>query len=194
MLDDRTDPLGPDPGELRRRVAQTVRDLRAGSGRSLGDLASAAGIAKSTLHAIESGDANPGIETLWALANALGVPFGELLEPPTPAVRIVRAGQGPEVTSESGAMRAHLLATTGHRARIEIYSLVLQPGSSHDAEPHSDGTIEHVLVTHGGLEVGPSAAPACLAPGDLASFAGDRAHGYRALADDTQAVLVLEYP
>ena len=194
MLDDHTQRDGPDPGELRRRVAQTVRDLRAGSGRSLADLASAAGIAKSTLHAIESGDANPGIETLWSLATALGVPFGELLEPPAPVVRVVRAGQGPQVTSESGAMQAHLLATTGHRARIEVYALTLQPGSLHDAEPHTAGTIEHVLVTHGGLEVGPTAAPVRLAPGDVASFAGDRAHGYRALAADTQAVLVLEYP
>jgi transcriptional regulator with XRE-family HTH domain len=194
MLDDRTVGEGLDPGELRQRVATTVRDLRASSGRSLADLAAAAGIAKSTLHAIETGDANPGIETLWSLATALGVPFGELLEPPVPAVRVVRAGQGPQVASESGTMQAHLLATTGHRARVELYSLTLQPGSSHDAQAHTDGTLEHVLVTHGRLEVGPSTAAVQLDPGDLASFPGDRTHGYRALAADTQAVLVLEYP
>ena len=91
-------------------------------------------------------------------------------------------------------MQAQLLATTGHRARIELYTLELLPGSSHAASPHGDGTIEHVLVTRGGLEVGPSTAPVRLGPGDLASFAGDHAHSYRALADQTQAVLVLEYP
>ncbi|MFO7778145.1 MAG: XRE family transcriptional regulator [Nitriliruptoraceae bacterium] len=194
MLDDRSAGQGLEPGALRQRVATTVRDLRSSSGRSLADLASAAGIAKSTLHAIETGDANPGIETLWSLANALGVPFGDLLEPPAPAVRVVRAGEGPKVTSESATMQAHLLATTGHRARVEVYGLNLQPGSSHDAQPHTDGTTEHVLVTHGGLEVGPPTAAVRLGPGDLASFAGDRAHGYRALAADTRAVLVLEYP
>ncbi len=194
MLDDRTERQGLDPGELRQRVARTVRELRTSSGRSLGELASAAGIAKSTLHAIETSDANPGIETLWSLANALDVPFGDLLEPPAPAVRVVRAGHGPKVASESGTMQAHLLATTGHRARVELYSLTLQPGASHDAQPHTDGTIEHVLVTEGGLEVGPPVAAVRLDPGDLASFAGDRAHGYRALAADTRAVLVLEYP
>jgi len=85
----------PEPRELRCRIARTVRELRLRSGRSLADVASAAGIGKSTLHAIESEDANPGIETLWALARALEVPFGSLLEPPTPSVRVVRAGEGP---------------------------------------------------------------------------------------------------
>ena len=66
----------PDASALRGQLARTVRDLRSRSGKSLADLASAAGIGKSTLHAIEAGDANPGIETLSALAGALGVPFG----------------------------------------------------------------------------------------------------------------------
>lgn len=194
MLDDRAEAEVLDPGELRQRVAGTVRDLRARSGRSLADLATAAGIAKSTLHAIETGEANPGIETLWSLARALGVSFGELLEPATPAVRVVRAGEAPQVVSESGAMQAHLLAATSHRARVEVYSLALQPGLAHDGQPHTDGTIEHVLVIAGELQVGPEGAEVTLAPGDLASFAGDRVHGYRALAEGTEAVLVIEYP
>lgn len=194
MLDDPPGQQALEAGELRQRVAGTVRDLRARSGRSLADLASEAGIAKSTLHAIETGEANPGIETLWALARALGVPFGELLEPPVPAVRVVRAGEAPQVASESATMQAHLLAATSHRARVEVYSLALQPGAAHLGQPHPDGTVEHVLVTAGQLQVGPESATVALTAGDLASFAGDRAHGYQALADDTRAVLVIEYP
>lgn len=180
-------------GELRQRIATSVRELRTRAGRSLGDLAADAGIGKSTLHAIESGDANPGIETLWALARALGVPFGDLLEPPAPSVRVVRAGEGPQVLSESGAMQAHLLAATGHRVRVEVYQLALEPGPSHQAAPHTTGTVEHVLVTAGGLTVGPVEAPVHLGAGDLASFAGDRAHAYEASEPGTAAVLLLEY-
>lgn len=180
-------------GELRQRIATSVRELRTRAGRSLGDLATDAGIGKSTLHAIEAGDANPGIETLWSLAQALGVPFGDLLEPPIPAVRVVRAGEGPQVLSESGTMQAHLLAATGHRVRVEVYHLALEHGPSHQAAPHTSSTIEHVLVTAGGLTVGPAGAAVHLGAGDLATFAGDRPHAYTATAPGTTAVLLLEY-
>jgi len=193
MLDEHSSATELEAGELRRRIATSVRELRTRAGRSLGDLAADAGIGKSTLHAIENGDANPGIETLWALAQALGVPFGDLLEPPVPAVRVVRAGEGPQVLSESGSMQAHLLAATGHRVRVEVYQLALEPGPSHQAAPHTSSTIEHVLVTAGGLNVGPAQSPVHLGAGDLATFSGDRAHAYEATMPGTTAVLLLEY-
>jgi transcriptional regulator with XRE-family HTH domain len=188
--------LPPDEAEasaLRRRIATTVREHRSRAGRSLADLAAAAGIGKSTLHAIESGDANPGIETLWALARALGVPFGQLLDPPAPAIRVVRAGEAPRIASESSSMHAYLLASTAHGARTEVYDVHLEPGPVRDAEPHSAGTIEHVLVTAGQLRVGPLDAPVDLAVGDLASFPGDVGHRYEALAPATRVVLLIEY-
>lgn len=183
----------PDARELRGRIARTVHDLRVRSGRSLADVAAAAGIGKSTLHAIEAEDANPGIETLWALARALEVPFGSLLEPPTPSVRVVRAGEGPRVDSENAAMKARLLASTAHGSRTEIYALTLEPSDGRDAEPHTLGTTEHVLVISGRVRVGPVDGPVDLDPGDLASFAGDVAHRYEALEAGSEAVLIIEY-
>jgi transcriptional regulator with XRE-family HTH domain len=193
--------LTADPGpeldasvaELRERVAGTVRELRSRAGRSLADVAAAAGIGKSTLHAIEAGDANPGIETLWALARALGVPFGELLDPPPPTVRVIRAGEAPRVASEVSTMQAHLLVATGRATRVEVYQLDLQPGPLRDADAHSEGTVEHVLVTAGRLRIGPIGATQDLDVGDLISFPGDRGHRYEALELDTRAVLLIEY-
>lgn len=183
----------PDPRELRCRIARTVRDLRVRSGRSLADVASAAGIGKSTLHAIESEDANPGIETLWALARALDVPFGSLLEPPTPSVRVVRAGEGPRVDSEDASMQARLLASTSHGSRTELYALDLDLTRGRDAEAHTPGTTEHVLVVTGRVRVGPLESLVDLGPGDLASFPGDVTHRYEALEAGSEAVLIIEY-
>lgn len=114
-----------DATALRSRIAACVRDLRGRSGHSLAEVAAAAGIGKSTLHAIEAGVANPGIETLWALARALGVPFGALLEQPQATTRVVRAAEAPRIASESSAMQALLLTTTSHGARVEVYALEL---------------------------------------------------------------------
>lgn len=182
-----------DPGAVRERVAARVRELRARSGRSLADLAASAGIGKSTLHAIEVGEANPGIETLWALATALGVPFGALLEPSAPNVRVVRAGQAPRVSSESVAMQARLLVTTATGSRSELFTLDIEPGAGPDLEPHATGTVEHVVVTQGRLRVGPAGGAVEIGEGDLASFAADVTHVYEALEPGTRAVLVIEY-
>ena len=53
-------------------LAQAIRRERLQSGMSVSDLARRAGVAKSTLSQLESGLGNPSIETLWALATALG--------------------------------------------------------------------------------------------------------------------------
>jgi transcriptional regulator with XRE-family HTH domain len=178
---------------VRERIARTVRSVRAASGRSLADVARAAGIGKSTLHAIETGAANPGIETLWALAGALDVPFGALLEPPPPDVRVLRAGSGARVHSEDESMQARALAASAHGARTELYAIRLAPNGRRNAEPHDPGTIEHVLVTGGRLAVGPARDPVVLESGDFASFAGDVAHVYEARGSDVTAVLLIEY-
>ena len=183
-----------DAAEMRARVAAAVRERRTAAGDSLADLATRAGIGKSTLHAIESGDANPSIETLWALANALGVPFGELLDPAAPAVRVVRAGTAPAVESEQAGLQARLLATTTRGGRTELYTLQLEAGRPRDADGHIGGSSEHVLLVAGRLRVGPVRDPVVLEPGDLVSFPGDVAHRYEALEPGTHALLLMEYP
>lgn len=51
------------------------------TGLSLAEVARRAGIAKSTLSQLESGNGNPSLETLWSLCVALDIPFAVLLEP-----------------------------------------------------------------------------------------------------------------
>lgn len=189
-----TPPAEVDAAELRARVATSVRDHRVRDGRSLAELAAAAGIGKSTLHAIEAGDANPSIETIWALARALRVPFSELLDPCAPTVRVLRAGEGPRIEAADAGMVARLIATTGHGARTEWYVLELAAGAARLADRHSAGTVEHVYVVAGGLRVGPEGDAIELGPGDLAAFPGDTGHRYEALADGASALLLLEYP
>ena len=81
-------------------VAIALQRERARAGLSLAELARRAGIAKSTLSQLEAGTGNPSVETLWALAVALNVPFGRLVEPPATAPRVIRAGDGPAIRSE----------------------------------------------------------------------------------------------
>lgn len=121
---------------------QAAVDGRVRSPVSLNELSQQAGIGKSTLSMLESGRANPSIETLWAIASALGVPFGHLIEPRSPDVRVVRSGAGIKVQAEAAALTVHMLTSSHRRRTFEVYVMQSEPGPVHEADGHILGTIE----------------------------------------------------
>lgn len=176
-------------------VAANLRRLRLQAELSLGELGRRAGIAKSTVAALESGAANPSIETLWALAVALGVPFGQLVAESTAPIRVIRAGDGARVGSARDATYAvRLLASTAQRTTRDIYVIEAEPGRARSAEPHGPGTVEHVLCASGRIRLGPVDREVTLDVGDYAAFPADGPHSYEALAAATRVLLVMEYP
>lgn len=60
-------------------IAKSLVRERARTGLSLAEVARRAGIAKSTLSQLESGNGNPSLETLWSLCVALDIPFASCL-------------------------------------------------------------------------------------------------------------------
>lgn len=187
---------GPDTGAdaFVRSVAGNIRGLRAAAGLTLAELAAAAGIGKSTLAQLESGRANPGVETLWAIAAALKVPFARLVDEHRPAMRVVRAADIPVVRSEeTPGWAGRSLAYQDRRGTFEIYALELDAGTTRHADPHQAGVVEYVLVVAGRLRAGPQTSPVDLAAGDLLTFTGDVHHVYKAL-EATRCLLVQSYP
>lgn len=181
------------PNTPRDAIAAALRRERQRAGISLTELARRAGIAKSTLSQLESATGNPSVETIWALAVALDIPFSRLVEPPTPRVRVVRAGDGPVIPSETGHFTGTLLASCVPGARHDLYLVTMERGRPREAEPHILGTVEHMIVSTGRVRAGPAAAPVDLDPGDYVAFPGDVEHVYEALTDTATAVLVMEH-
>src|SRR5919108_2722642 len=177
-----------------RAVASNVRALRLQAGLTLADLAAAAGLGKSTLAQLESGRANPSVETLWAIAAALRVPFARIVEEERPSLRVVRARDVPAMRSEeTPGWAGRLLAASQRRGTFDLYSLDLEAGSVRHADPHHAGVVEHLVLVEGRLRVGPQSGPVELGPGDLVTFAGDVPHMYEAL-ETAHAVLLMSYP
>ncbi|GCB46973.1 hypothetical protein SNL152K_4275 [Streptomyces sp. NL15-2K] len=174
-------------------IAASLRRERTRAGLSLSELAKRAGIAKSTLSQLEAGSGNPSVETLWALAVALGVPFSALVEPPAPSVRVIRAGEGPTVGSERADYVATLLSASPPGARRDIYHLRAEPGAARESEPHIPGSVEHLIVSTGKLKAGPRGEEVELGPGDYMTYRGDVPHSYAALAPGTTFVLVMQH-
>lgn len=174
-------------------IAAALRRERDRAGLSLTEVARRAGLAKSTLSQLESGIGNPSVETLWALGVALGVPISQLVEPPAPQVRVVRAGDGPRIHSEHAAFIGTLLSAGSPHARRDVYVIELEPGSVRQADPHIPGSVEHLVVAAGRMRAGPADGAVELETGDYAAFRGDLRHSYEALEPGTWAVLVMEH-
>jgi transcriptional regulator with XRE-family HTH domain len=173
-------------------VGRNLRGQRRAAGMSLAELAAAAGIGKSTLHALELGDGNPTLSTLWALATALDIPLGDLLDDsrPTPTV-VVRADEGARV--DGASVHARLLHRLAAPGTVEVYELAID-GERQASDPHLPGVRECLVVTRGAVLAGPAAHPADLAAGDSIHHDAAAPHIYQGLEPDNRAVLLMLYP
>jgi transcriptional regulator with XRE-family HTH domain len=177
-----------------KAIASNVRRLRAERGLSAAGLARASGVARATLAELEAGRGNPTVETLYGVASVLGVTLADLLvEAETPAVQVVRAGDGPRVGGPVLAARL-LRQVAVERARVEVYELRVSPGRVRRADPHVAGVVEQLLVVGGRLRCGPESGPVVLEAGDFVAFDGSVAHVYEAVDGVVSAVLVMLSP
>jgi len=169
---------------MARLVGERLRAARRDRGLSLAALAEAAAVGKGSLSEIENGARNPTLSTLYALANALGVPLATLL-----------ADQSGARVASPGIEARLLDVSRDDAAIIEVYRLRLDPGAEHRSPPHGPGVTEHLLVTAGRARVGRVGAETEIGPGESARWVSDADHGYAAVgADPVASILVIRSP
>jgi len=176
---------------------------------SLSALAREAHVSKSTLSKLERRQANPSMDTLWSLAEALNVPFGSLFvtDGRHPMIEVLRQDQAAKVVRDGrGAFLSrntkldsrfivrHMLSRHT-RGELEVYSVDIAPTTEREASAHSKGVIEHAFVVAGRVEIRVSGVVEELNEGDRMSFLADRPHVYRALDEGAARLVVLfDYP
>ncbi|GAB6074983.1 helix-turn-helix domain-containing protein [Nautilia lithotrophica] len=151
-------------------LGEKIKFFRENKGLNLSELASRAGVAKSTLFKIEENKTNPTINTIWAIAEVLGVPFGELV------------GEG-EVKGEG--VSVVLIEKTDE---FESYKMNLRSGAEYIAKPHFAGAVERVYVLKGDVKVGSVDNIHPLHAGEILEFEADKTHIYSAL---TPSILIV---
>jgi transcriptional regulator with XRE-family HTH domain len=170
--------------EMRNSIKERRGDL------SVLELSRRSGVARNTIAALERGEGNPTVDTLYALADALGVPLAELLDTPDEGPKVVRAGEGAHV--EGAALAAHLLERIDRPGLLgELYAIRFHPGAARQAAPHPFGVEELLHVHAGRVRVGPADAPIELGPGDYARYSGSVPHVYEALEPAEGTLLIL---
>jgi transcriptional regulator with XRE-family HTH domain len=187
VMADATPPA--DPRALAHLVGQRVRGLRTARGWSLSSLAVRAGLGKATLSEIESGQRNPTLETLYAIAAQLQIGLAELLvEPGSPT------SGAPSV--RGSAVEAVLVATYREpTVTTEIYRLQVHPGRTQISPDHGPGVVEHLFITAGAVQVGPVDDPVTIVAGGDWSWQPVGPHSYAAIGGETaEAVLIMRHP
>ena len=165
------------------RVGDTLAALRQAQALSLDELSRKAGVSKSMLSQIERAQANPTVAVVWRLANALGVPLGDLLGGApalaAPAISVVPVHATPSLRNPDGTSELRILGPIELAGQFEWYALTLQGGGALESQAHEHGTREHLTVVSGALEVSSGAEQQRLKHGDSARYAADRPHVIR---------------
>lgn len=152
---------------------------------TLTGLAEKSGISKGALSVLEDGRGNPTISTIWRLADALEIPFGELATFDDSKNSLQLEDQGISV---------QLIEQSNNKPLVETYLMKLAPHCTREAEPHSPGVIEKVMILKGGLLTGSYDAPKKIFSGESCEFTGDRVHLYKSLEEPVTAIISVKYP
>jgi len=172
------------PEELARR---RLRALRLGAGRTLEDVAGAAGMAPSTLSRLESGKRRLTVDHLGVLAAALGTSVDALLAPEPhhdPRVR-------PRVHENDGLRIASLSRRTAPGAPRAFHLTVRPTRTAPDQRSHEGHEWLYVLSGRVRLLLGDDEL--LLEPGEAAEFSTWTPHWLGAV-DGEAEVLVLMGP
>ena len=165
------------------RVGDTLAALRQARALSLDELSRQAGVSKSMLSQIERAQANPTVAVVWRLANALGVPMGDLLgnapDPDEPAIAVVPVHATPSLRSPDGSCELRILGPIDLAGQFEWYTLSLQPGGALESQAHEPGTREHLTALSGSIEIAVGDTTQRLKHGETARYAVDRPHAIR---------------
>src|SRR5688572_28902946 len=126
-------------------LAKNISHLRVKKNLSQLQLAKAAGIPRSTLTHIESGEGNPSLVNLLRVAAALGVGVEELLTRPRSGTTLIPAEKIPIQLRSGGQVRIHKLLPDKFRG-IAIDRMEFDGMATMGGQPHLSGTKEYLTV------------------------------------------------
>lgn len=185
---------------LATNVGATIRRLRSSQGLTLADVAERADISQAMLSRLETGAVSPSLETLAAVAKAIGTEIAALFRDvgPRPSdAQHVKKGEGLEVVRR-GTKRGHtyhlLAADRGPRKSFEPFLISLNDESEIFPDFEHPGT-EMIYVLEGSLRYRHGDESYLLKAGDTLTFSGEVPHGPQTLLKlPIRFLSILVYP
>jgi transcriptional regulator with XRE-family HTH domain len=177
-------------------LCDRVRELRKKRGWTLEQTSAACGVSKSMLSEIERGRANPTLAVAYRIAQAFGMPLGEMVDAPaaTSRIDVIRAEDRSYHYRSDRHCRIRTLSPLHLEKAVEYYEIVLRPGGALRSLPHFAGARELLTVQQGSVRVSSGGDSEQLGRGDSAHYAADKPHAIDNVGDNDAIVyLVVTY-
>ncbi|HEY5808298.1 MAG TPA: XRE family transcriptional regulator [Povalibacter sp.] len=174
------------PEDLASSVGAAIRRLRSAQGLTLSEVSERAQISAAMLSRLETGAVSPSLETVAAVAAALGADLPTLfrgLQAQPSDAQMVKKGEGLEVVRR-GTKRGHtyhlLASDRGPRKTFEPFLVTLNNKSEIFPDFEHPGT-EMIHMLEGSLRYRHGSESYLLKPGDTLTFSGEVPHGPQTL-------------
>lgn len=166
-------------GEVTPSLGKTIMRLRKAYNLSLGELSEQSGVAKSIISQIERNETNPTISTVWRLSRALDTTIDEVLRDDEAAPNFVEHQPKPAIPileSQDGLCRLAIVGALSLVEYLQWYDFEAKPRGVLESDPHPPGTIEHLYLITGELEVTVAGETRALKAGEALRYHADRPH------------------
>ncbi|HXK20403.1 MAG TPA: helix-turn-helix domain-containing protein [Polyangiaceae bacterium] len=161
--------------ELSSRLGRNLRQLRQARGLTQQQMAKLSGLPRATWSNLESGDGNPTLTVLHAVAMAFQVSLEEIVAEPRASAKLYRRGSLP--TRLRGPVQVSSLLPDKVPG-MQIERLLLPVGARMVGVPHTAGTREYLSCESGELTLIASGEAFEMNEGDVVVFRGDQRHSY----------------
>jgi transcriptional regulator with XRE-family HTH domain len=165
------------PDHVAAHLARNLGSLRHARALTQEMLARAAGVPRSTVANLESGEGNPSLTVLVKVANALGVPIDELLGAPRAKVCKWATADIAARTQGRGVTMRPLVPEPVPEEMLTVMDFA--PGGAMRGTPHLPGTREFFTCLAGRVTIFVAGDRHDLAEGDVLAFPGNIAHSYQ---------------
>ena len=175
-------------------LGKTIQRLRKAYNMSLGDLSEQSGVAKSIISQIERNETNPTLSTVYRLSRALDTSIDEVLRADVSDVFLEHQTKSgvPILESQDGLCRLAIAGPLNLVEQVQWYDFRAKPEGVLESDPHPPGTVEHLYVLKGELDVTSGDQTTRAKTGETLRFRGDLPHRIVNVGDgEAQATMVL---
>ena len=175
-------------------LGKTIQRLRKAYNMSLGELSEQSGVAKSIISQIERNETNPTLSTVYRLSRALDTSIDEVLKADSGTVFLEHQMKSaiPILESQDGLCRLAIIGPLNLIDLTQWYDFQAKPGGLLESDPHPPGTVEHLYMLKGEVEITVGEEVKVAKAGEAIRYRGDVPHKIRNLGTvDAHANMIL---
>lgn len=180
---------------LTKQIGEKLKKLRLENELSLDQLSSRCSVSKPMLAQIERGASNPTVNTLWKIANGLGVSFTAFIDDEQPVIKKVNRDEIEPLFEETGKMKVVPLFPMEPGKSFESFSITLDLDCNYHSNPHPEGVEEYLFVEEGEMQLVVNDISYTIKKGESLRFTANYPHSYLNHSQSLcKAMMIIHYP